>query len=74
MPSFPNVGKANIAADLGYPFFESVPIAGGIDVSRLGLAEKRAKIEKVLLRRGALGEIGSTPLADEFKGGSFRQG
>jgi hypothetical protein len=45
---------------------EGVPGAVGIGLGGFGLAQQIAKVEKMLLGRGALGEVGSFPLGDEF--------
>ncbi len=62
----PDVGPSLAAAGFMHAALEGVPGALGIGLGGFRLTQQLAKVEKVLLGRAALGEVGSFPLGDEF--------
>ncbi len=65
-PTLPDVGPALAALLLGGALLEGEPLARGIRVGGRGMADEAAEIDEVLLRGGALLQVGSVaPLVDE---------
>ncbi len=62
----PNVRPALATAGLGYPLLEREMIADRIVLRRGRVIEEPAEVDKVLLRRRALGQRHRLPFADEI--------
>ncbi len=62
----PDVGPAVPAAGLGRAALEGVPLAGGIVVKGLGLAEQVAEVVEVGLRSGAFLLVHRPPFVHEL--------